>query len=190
MGGSLFYWLFNKLSSHPIPGNLSTVRLMTRRYVDALLQYRERELFLGGVLAIAGFQQEAVPIDKHQRLASSYTFLRRAGLLVEAITSFSSRPLHFVFYLGVVILFLCLGSAVSLALAWLFIKPFEIGWPSLIISIWAIGGITTFSIGVVGIYVSKTYVEVKQRPGVIVRHYYSRPVHQRDAAFAGESHGL
>jgi len=171
--GAAFYRLFNALSSHPVPRNLVTARLMTARYVAALLQHRESELFLGGLWAITGFDQRPLPVQKRARSASTYSLARRVDLLVNAVTSFSARPLHLVFYLGLAMLASCSLATVALVAMRLFVGPFELGWPSLIISLWMIGGIVTFSVGVVGIYLSKVYLETKRRPGVIVRDVYA-----------------
>jgi putative glycosyltransferase len=98
--GALFFRVFNALSDVPLTPNLTTVRLMTRRYVDALVQHREREMIIAGLWAITGFKQVAHPVRKGSRRASSYGFGRKVAHLVNSVTSFSDRPLVFIFYLG------------------------------------------------------------------------------------------
>lgn len=170
--GAVFYKVFNLLSYHKIPTNMLTVRLMTRRYVKALLLYREREFVLSGLWSATGFVQVPVPVVKGARGATTYNLRRKIASFVDAVTSFSDRPLVFIFYLGLGIV--CLSS---LAACWLiirrvFFRELLAGWPSLIVSIWLLGGLTIFCIGLLGIYLSKIYLETKQRPTTIVRHTY------------------
>jgi len=174
LSGWCFYRLFNLLSSHPIPANLITARLMTRRYVAALLLHRESEVFLGGVWAITGFRQLPLQVVKHSHGHTTYNLWRRLALLVNAITSFSSRPLRMVFYLGALIFLVSSLAAAYLVCLRLFVHGFTLGWPSVVVSIWMIDGLTIFCIGVVGIYVSKIFTESKRRPYTIVRDIYER----------------
>lgn len=171
--GTLFYRLFNRISSHPVPLNLLTVRLMRRAYVDALLLYQERELFLGGIFSVAGFHQQAHPVAKHDKGSSTYTLGRKIDLFVNSVTSFSSRPLVWIFYLGSFIVFASLVAGFALVIRALLSGTYLTGWPSLMVSIWFLGGLCLFSIGIVGIYVSKIFTEIKGRP-TLVRRLYGR----------------
>ena len=175
IGGWLFFKVFNALSTWPISPNLVTVRLMTRRYVDALLEHRERETMIAGLWAITGFEQVAVPVRKHSRSASTYRFGHKIAILVNSLTSFSDRPLVLIFYLGVVIIVLSALAAAYLIIRRLFFGTLLAGWASLIVSVWLLGGLTIFSIGIIGIYLSKVFLETKQRPYTIIRHTYERP---------------
>lgn len=172
MSGGLFYRFFNRLSGVTIPANSVTARLMTRRYVDAVLAFEERSLFLFGILELAGFAQAACPVDKGFRDGSTYNLFKRFSLAVNALTSFSDRPLVYIFYTGLVIS----GTSLAYIAVLLYRKLFNdislLGWPSLIVSIWFIGGVVIFFIGVLGIYISKIFVELKQRPNAIVRAIY------------------
>lgn len=174
ISGAAFYRLFNWLSNHPVPENLITARLMSQRYVQALLRHRESELFLGGVWAITGFNQVPLVVTKHSHGTSTYSLVHRLRLFVNALTSFSSRPLLLIFYMGAAIFFVSSLAALTLIVARLFFLPFETGWPSLIVSIWMIGGLMIFCLGVIGIYLSKVYTETKRRPYTIIRHIYQR----------------
>ncbi|MGE3510863.1 MAG: glycosyltransferase family 2 protein [Vicinamibacterales bacterium] len=174
VSGWLFFKLFNALSNQPIPANLVTVRLMTQRYVRALVAHRERETMIAGLWALTGFRQVAQPIMKASRGDSSYSFRRKLSLLVDSITSFSDRPLIFIFYLG-----LAIGGTASLAAVYLVIQRLFFGqalpgWPSLIVSIWMLGGLMLICLGIIGIYVSRIFIETKQRPYTIVGHVYER----------------
>ncbi len=180
--GTLFYAVFNLLSPEPIPRNLITARLMTRPYVDALLQHREREICIAGLWAATGFQQEPVIVDKGHKGQSVYDLSRKFTNLVNAITSFSNRPLVFIFYLGSLISLGAAAAATYLIVYRLFIGPLKDGWPSLMVSIWLLGGLTIFSLGVIGIYLSKIFTETKQRPYTIVRQVYERNNNGRPVA--------
>jgi putative glycosyltransferase len=172
ISGAIFWRLFNLLSDHKVPANMITLRLMTRRYVDALVAHEERELFLGGVWMIAGFEQRPFVVTKGKRPGTSYTLRRRIALMVQAVTSFSSKPLVLVFYLG-----LTISLVAGFAAAYLIVRKFLygeylMGWPSLIVSIWLLGGVTIFCTGIIGIYLSKIFTEVKRRPYETVRQMY------------------
>ena len=140
ISGFVFFRLFNWLSTHPVPFNLLTVRLMTRRYVEGLLQHKERAIYLGGLMVIAGFRQIAVPVAKKATSATTYGLGRKVSILVDAITSFSSKPLIWVFYLGGAIILVSGVSAFYLIIRALTSDFFLVGWPSLIVSIWLLGG--------------------------------------------------
>jgi len=174
VSGALFFRLFNLLSPTPLPANLSTVRLMTRRYVDALVEHREREMIIAGLWAITGFKQVARPIQKGSRRATSYGFRQKLVHLVNSLTAFSDRPLVFIFYLGLSISMLATVAAAYLVARRLFFGVLLAGWPSLIVSVWLLGGLTLLSLGVIGMYVSKVFIETKQRPYTIVRETYDR----------------
>lgn len=167
-----FYRLFNYLSPVRISNCELVSRLMRRRYVDALIAYRERELFIPGIWAHAGFTQHYLPAEKHFDGNSSYTLRRRVALALDAITSFSSKPLLLVFYTGCLF---SMGSA--LFILYLITNHFLYGdtltgWASLVAFQFFIGGIIIFSLGVVGIYIAKIYSEVKQRPTSIIKQRY------------------
>ena len=172
--GELFFRLFNLLSDTPLPLNLTTVRLMSRRYVDALLGHRERAMIIGGLWVITGFVQIAVPIQKQSRPGTSYDLPARLNVFVNAVTSFSDRPLFFIFYLGLVILGTSVAAAFYLVVRRVFFGVLLAGWPSLMVSVWLLGGLTLFSLGVIGIYLQKIFIETKQRPYTIVRSVYRR----------------
>ena len=98
--GDLFFRVFNRMLTHPIPPNVVTARLMTRRYVQALVGHRDQEVFLAGLWMITGFDQRPLPsrrrADRHPPTAR----LSAGAVLVNALTSFSNRPLIYIFQLG------------------------------------------------------------------------------------------
>jgi len=170
--GSWFWSLFNALTDITLTPNIVTARLMTRRYVDALVRHQEREVFMAGLWHITGFVQKPFVVHKLSRGVSTYTLRHKVALLVNSITSFSNKPLTAIFYIGALISILALMANVYLVLNWLFFSRTLSGWTSLMASIWLIGGMLISSVGVIGIYLSKIFSEVKQRPYSIVRQIY------------------
>jgi putative glycosyltransferase len=173
--GHWFYRCFAFLTGLNLPPNIVTARLMTRRYVDALLRHEEREVFMAGLWHITGFDQRPQAVQKHSTSQTTYTLRRKLSLLVNSVTSFSNAPLVSIFYVGLAISLLALVYISYLVLTWLYIaKPLS-GWTSVMASIWLLGGMIISFIGVVGIYLSKIFSETKQRPYTIVRQVYARP---------------
>lgn len=176
ISGRVFFWVFNRLSKHQAPLNVVTTRIMSRRYVESLLSYRERETILGGLFVLTGYQQQALPIVKTAKGRSSYNLRRKLVHLVNSVTSFSDKPLVLMFWVGVTIMLLSAVWATALVAQKLFFGISLTGWPSLIVSIWFLGGLTIFQLGVIGIYLSKVLLETKRRPQTIVRQIYERDV--------------
>jgi putative glycosyltransferase len=185
VSGGIFFKLFNLLATDPIPANVITARLMTRKYVRALVQHGERETLIAGLFTLTGFDQVPVQVTKHLKVSSTYDIRRKVAHLVNAITSFSSKPLVMIFYLGSAILLLSTMAALVVIIRKLLFGGLLLGWPSVIISIWLLGGLTIFCLGVIGIYLSKMFIEVKQRPYTIVREVYGF-----SAAAGAESTGV
>jgi putative glycosyltransferase len=172
--GEWFYRFFRVITGLTLPENIVTARLMTRRYVDALLRHDEREVFLAGLWHITGFDQRPQHIHKHNTSGTTYTFRRKISLLVNSIASFSNAPLRAIFYIGVTIFLLAGGYTTYLIINWLFFaKPLS-GWTSVMASIWLLGGTVISFIGVIGIYLSKVFLETKRRPYTIVRQIYGK----------------
>ncbi len=172
--GWLFYSLFNLFSGIRMPRNTTTARLLTRRFVNSLLQFREGEPFLNGIWHIVGYRQVAVFVDKGHKGTTTYNLRKKAHLLVTAITSFSNRPLVMIFYTGLALLLVSGLYIAYLVTARLFFDITVDGWTSLIASLWFLGGLTIFFLGVMGIYLSNIYTETKGRPRTLVREIHRR----------------
>jgi putative glycosyltransferase len=127
-----------------------------------------------GLWAITGFRQVPLPVKKHYKGQSTYNLKRKISIFVNALTSFSSKPLVYIFYLGCAIIFISGLAALYLIIRSLFFGHYLAGWPSLIVSIWLLGGLTIFCVGIIGIYLSKVFMEAKQRPYTIVKRLYER----------------
>jgi putative glycosyltransferase len=175
--GGLFWRLFNALSDVQVPMNPCTVRVMTRRYVDALLSLPDRNLFLAGSYAWLGFKQVGTEVQKSVRpTRSSYTVRRLLELLLDAVTSFTSYPLRLIFAVGVGIASAALAAGAGLV-SWKLLRPeaISLGWPSLMVSVWFLGGVIIAFLGVIGLYLSKIFNEAKGRPLYVVRAVHRRP---------------
>lgn len=170
--GQWFYRSFKILTGLALPENAVTSRLMTRRYVDALLSHQEREVFMAGLWHITGFDQQSQTVNKHNTSKSTYTFRRKMSLMVNSVTSFSNAPLVNIFYIGISISLFALAYIAYLVTHWLFLAKPMSGWTSVMASIWLLGGMVISFIGVLGIYLSKVFVETKRRPYTIVRQVY------------------
>ena len=147
---------------------------MTHRYVTSLLAHREREMHIAGLWATTGYQQTPLTLAKSSKGSSTYSIARRINVLVSAITSFSNAPLVWVFYIGVVISLAASAYTAYLVFFWYFFAKPLIGWTSVMASIWLLGGLIISFIGVVGIYLSKVFLETKRRPYTIIRQIYGK----------------
>ena len=168
IGGDLAWRFLNLFLPVKIPRSHSTVRLMTHDYVNALLLHKEHMTAIGGLWVITGFKQKGLEFEKRSRGKTSYSFGRRLLALMDSITSFSELPLFIIFYTGC---FVILGSIIMAV--WLIFRRLHgyllAGWASTIVSIAFFGGLTVFSIGVVGLYVSRIFIETKGRPYTVIR---------------------
>ncbi len=166
LGGSIFYWLINRISNTPLTPNVLNARLMTRDYVNRLLEFGDAEPFLGALMELNGFRQLAVTCPKGSRGATSYTFMRKLRLALDAMFALGAKPMTWIFWggawiaaigaAGVVGALRSDGGAAGMALA----------------SVWLMGGLILASIGVVGMYVGRILTQTRNRPVAIVRKVY------------------
>jgi putative glycosyltransferase len=169
VSGEAFYHLYNLLSTNVIPRNQLRARLMTRRYVDALLQHREQLFMIEILCNLTGFKQIAFPMNKTgYKGITSYTLARRVRLFINGITMSSNRPLIFIGYIGALIVCLAAIYSVFVLIQFLLGVATPDGWTSLIISTWFLGGLTIFSLGIIATYLSVMFEEVKARPYSII----------------------
>ena len=149
--------------------NHADFRLMSRRALEALLEYSERNLFLRGMVRTLGFQTAIVLYDRKERQAgvSKYPLGKMLSFAVDGITSFSVRPLRYITYLGLIFMFISLAAIIYAIVVYAEGRTIQ-GWTSLLVSLWFIGGAILVALGVIGEYVGKIYSEVKRRPRYIV----------------------
>lgn len=149
--------------------NHADYRLMSKRAVKELKRFEEVNLFLRGIVPLIGFKSTSVYYDRRDRLAgvTKYPLKKMLSFAFDGITSFSISPIRFVLSIGLASFF----GSLCFAMYFFFLKFFgetELGWTSLITSVWLIGGLQLIAIGLVGEYVGKIYKESKRRPKYIV----------------------
>ena len=159
-----FYKLQNQMGVESVY-NHADFRLMSRRALDMLSEYKEHNLYLRGLIPQIGLPHTTVNDVISERYAGSskYTFGKMMGLALNGITAFSVKPLYAIFDIG--LLFLIIAFIIGLYVAYSLIVGTAVqGWASLMLSIWLVGGFVLTSLGVIGTYIGKIYTEVKQRP--------------------------
>ena len=163
-----FYKLMNILGVKTIY-NHADFRLMGKASVEALSQFKERNLFLRGIIPMLGFEADYIYEEIKERPAgkSKYSLKKMLYLALNGITSFSIKPLTIIGLLGALIVLLCLILIVQAFISHLLGKTVT-GWTSIVISIWFVSGVHLISLGIIGEYIGKLYIEVKERPIYIV----------------------
>ncbi|WP_317643745.1 glycosyltransferase family 2 protein [Bombiscardovia apis] len=160
----IFYKVFSWMGAETVP-NHADYRLMSRVALEALSEYQEVNLFLRGIVPMLGFRTSKVYYERGERVAgdSKYPLKKMIAFAVQGITSFSTRPLSFVTFAGSVSVLVGFLMFVYVLVS-LFAGKAIAGWGSLMCSVWMIGGFIMLSLGIVGEYVGKIYLEVKHRP--------------------------
>ncbi len=159
-----FYKLQSKMGVDSIY-NHADFRFMSRRALEILSQYKEKNLYLRGLIPTIGLSSTTVDDVISERTAgtSKYTLAKMLNLALDGITSFSVKPIYSIIYMGIFFIFVCFAIAIYVIHA-LVAGTAVPGWASLILSIWLVGGLVLISIGVVGVYIGRIYKEVKGRP--------------------------
>jgi putative glycosyltransferase len=168
ISSNMFWNLFKRTTKLQIPQGICTVRLMNRRYVSALLGYKEVNLFLAGIWAITGFKQKALVINKVYKGSTSYTIRKRVDLALTSLISFSARPLRTIAALGLGLVLLSFLMLLILLIQYFFNGEAPQGWLSIVTLLIFFGGLQIASIGLVAVYVASILEEVKARPRTIV----------------------
>ena len=164
-----FYKLMDKLGVNVVY-NHADYRLMSKRALEALAEFKEVNLFLRGIVPLIGYKYSIVEYERHERFAgeSKYPLKKMLAFAVDGITSFSVKPIRLISVLGFSIFFISL-IALIYSLVVKFLGKTEVGWTSIVISIWMLGGIQLLSLGVIGEYIGKIYNETKARPRYIIK---------------------
>lgn len=141
-------------------------RLMSNRALHLLSEYGESNLFLRGIVPQIGLKNSMVTYVRSPRAAgeSKYPFMKMLSFSIDGITSFSARPMRWIFMTGLVLLVIDFLVAVYVLISYFFSDHISPGWASLMLSIWALGSLILIAIGIVGEYIGKIFVEVKHRP--------------------------
>lgn len=166
----LFYRLLNQLADVEIPEDVGDFRLLTREAVEALRRLPEQSRYMKGLFAWIGFPTQVIDYDRAPRHAgeTKWDTFALLGLAIEGIVSFSTAPLRWVALLGAMVAGGGLAYGAWIALKAAMLGEAVTGYPSLVALITVLGGVQLFSLGIVGIYVGKTFLEAKRRPLYLV----------------------
>ena len=166
---------FYKLMLHmgvEIVYNHADYRLMSKRALEEMEGFQEVNLFLRGIVPLIGFRSDVVTYERHERFAgeSKYPLKKMLNFAFDGITSFSVKPIRMVTTLGVIIFAISLLMLIYFLVTWC-IGWTVPGWTSIVVSVWAIGGLQLLAIGIIGEYIGKIYLETKARPKFIIQEY-------------------
>ena len=152
--------------------NHADFRLMSKRVLNAMEDYKEVNLFLRGIVPMIGFPSTSVYYERHERFAgeSKYPLKKMLHFAFDGITSLSIKPIRFITTLGLIIFLLSIGMLIYSIITH-FLGYTEIGWSSIMVSVWALGGLQLLAIGIIGEYIGKIYLETKARPRFIIQEY-------------------
>lgn len=166
-----FYKLMNGMGANTV-FNHADYRLMSRRALDGLAEFGEVNLFLRGIVPMIGYSWDVVYYERGERFAgeSKYPFGKMVSFAVEGITSLSTKPLRMITGLGFFIFLVSIGMLIY-SLVRHFMGATIVGWTTLMASVWAIGGLILLSLGVVGEYIGKIYLETKMRPRYLIEQF-------------------
>lgn len=169
------FYKFMKVMGADVVYNHADFRLMSKRVLAELAEFREVNLFLRGMVPLIGFKSCSVYYERHERFAgeSKYPLKKMLAFAINGITSFSTKPLKLITTLGGI-----MSGISALALIWALVVKLighsEIGWSSMMCSVWLIGGLQLLCLGIIGEYVGKIYAEVKQRPRYIIDKFINK----------------
>jgi glycosyltransferase involved in cell wall biosynthesis len=171
MSAQAFYKLQRKMGVESV-FNHADFRLMSRRALEMLSEYKERNIYLRGMIPMIGLPSTTVDdvISEREAGASKYTLKKMLNLAMDGITSFSVKPMYYILGLGILFLLTSVGIGIYVLRA-LILGTAVNGWSSLILSIWFTGGVVLISIGMLGIYIGRIYEEVKRRPLYHVKEF-------------------
>lgn len=175
-----FYKVMNLLGVDVV-FNHADYRLMSKRALEALSEYREVNLFLRGIVPLIGYRSDYVYYDRHERFAgeSKYPLKKMLSFALDGITSFSVKPLKLISNLGVLISILSIFGLLYALISY-FLGVTVSGWTAIVCSIWLLGGLQMLCLGVVGGYIGKIYSEVKARPRYRVEEYLENPPRSKE----------
>ncbi len=168
--GAVWYMIINFLTQNHIPKNFMTIRLMSRRFVNSLVEFQERELNFATLIYLNGFQSKPIYINKGHRENSSYNLMRKMGVVINTITSSTIFPLWLIFYCGLTITTIDILFIALIIYKKLVLEVLQNGWASIMVISLFFGGMILLSLGVIGLYISKILTEVKHRPYAIIKN--------------------
>lgn len=166
-----FYKLMNTMGANTV-FNHADYRLMSKRALEGLAEFREVNLFLRGIVPMIGYSTDVVYYKRGERFAgeSKYPLGKMLSFAIEGITSLSTKPIRMITFLGFFIFLVSIGILIY-SLVRHFMGATIVGWTTLMVSVWAIGGLILLSLGVVGEYIGKIYLETKARPRFLIEEF-------------------
>lgn len=164
-----FYRLMNFMGAETV-FNHADYRLMSRRALEGLAEFREVNLFLRGIVPMIGYTTATVEYERGERFAgeSKYPLKKMLAFALEGITSLSTKPIRYITALGVLIFLVSIVMLITFGVKWAMGMTVA-GWASVICSVWAVGGLILLALGVIGEYIGKIYLETKERPRFLIR---------------------
>ena len=164
-----FYRLMNAMGAETV-FNHADYRLMSRRALEGLAQFKEVNLFLRGIVPMIGYRTGTVEYERGERFAgeSKYPLKKMLSFAMEGITSLSVKPIRMITGLGFLVFLVSIIMLIYSIVRWAMGETI-LGWASMICSVWAIGGLILLSLGVIGEYIGKIYLETKERPRFLIR---------------------
>lgn len=162
----VFWWLLDRMTGLSVPRDLSAMRVFNSAFRSKFLEYREHSRFIEGIMLHAGMRQSSLSLAHHRRQegTSKFTFRRKLTLALTAILDYSSIPLTLAIRCGVLLTAFGFTTALGLIVTRLFLLDFQLGWPSLIVTIITGFGLQILFTGLVGVYIGRTFNETKKRP--------------------------
>ena len=166
-----FYKLMNTMGVNTV-FNHADYRLMSKSALEGLAEFREVNLFLRGIVPMIGYSTDVVYYERGERFAgeSKYPLGKMLSFAIEGITSLSTKPIRMITFLGFFIFLVSIGILIY-SLVRHFMGATIVGWTTLMVSVWAIGGLILLSLGVVGEYIGKIYLETKARPRFLIEEF-------------------
>ena len=169
------FYKFMKWMGVDIVFNHADYRLMSKRVLEQMENYKEVNLFLRGIVPLIGYPSDNVYYERNERFAgeSKYPLKKMLSFAFDGITSFSIKTIRFIMSIGLLIFLVSLGILIY-SLVRHFMGATVLGWSSLMVSIWALGGLQLLAIGVIGEYIGKMYLETKARPRFAIQDVLNR----------------
>lgn len=163
-----FYKLMKVMGADTLQDH-ADYRLMSKRALEGLAKYKEVNLFLRGIVPMIGYETDVVYYERHERFAgeSKYPLKKMLSFAVDGITSCSVKPIRMITSLGTLVFTISIVMLIYFLVVWLLGHTVQ-GWTTIVISLWGIGGLILLSLGIIGEYVGKIYMEVKERPRFII----------------------
>lgn len=164
------FYKFMKWMGVEVVFNHADFRLMSKRVLEQMENYKEVNLFLRGIVPLIGYPSDIVYYERKERFAgeSKYPLKKMLSFAFDGITSFSIKPIRFILSIGMIIFLVSLGILVYSIVRYCMGET-VLGWSSLMVSIWALGGLQLLAIGIIGEYIGKVYLETKERPRFAVQ---------------------